>query len=70
MIRVPALKSAWSDDDVLSWVRDRANGRSCAAIAARSGAGESYIRAATNRVRDADIAESGERPDVVRRAYW
>jgi hypothetical protein len=61
---------AWSDDEQLSWVRERAAGVSPAVIAAKSGANEAYVRAATNRIRTADIAESGENRVDVERAYW
>lgn len=60
----------FSDRDVLDWVRRRAAGESSAAIAARCGAHDAYVRVATNKVRAADLAESGEDPRQVERAYW
>ena len=54
----------------LAWLSLRAAGHSSAAIAAAFGASPAYVRAATNRIRAADLAESGERPDIVAGAYW
>ena len=52
--------TVWSDDDLLQWVRLRCNGVTTRQIAQEYGATQSYVIAATNRVKTADIAHSGE----------
>jgi hypothetical protein len=59
-----------SDDDLLWAVRMRVAGHSTEVIAAEIGCSGTYVRAATNRVRNADIKESGDISDEVKGAYW
>jgi hypothetical protein len=65
-----AVHMTVSDDDVVWALRQRVLGVSSARIAAAIGCSSAYVRAATNRVRAADMAESGEPADVVASAYW
>lgn len=58
------------DDIVLLWLALRAKGMSNGKIGKLCGKGDAHIAAITNKVMRADIAESGEAPDTVRRAYW
>ena len=55
------------DEELLDWVRRRAAGESCGSIARAAGSNPGIVIRATNVVRDADAAESGE--DVTG-AYW
>jgi len=64
-----AQQSRQSDDLViLRLVRMRAGGLTTVQIAKRTGLSDGYVRSATNKVRAADIAESGE-PDAAA-GYW
>lgn len=56
-----------ADDLTLLLVRHRCSGMTTQQIADRTGLTDTYIRTATNRVLEADTAESGE--DVAA-AYW
>lgn len=58
------------DEQVLGWVSRRAGGESAHAIAQHERINSGLIVTATNAVRDADLAESGEPEKQVRRAYW
>lgn len=58
------------DDELLSWVRQRAEGKPASAIAKAAGINSGMVVAATNTVRDADLKESGEDPDSVKGGYW
>jgi hypothetical protein len=62
-----AKRDVWSDFHLLDWVRRRVNGERVKDIAAACGADPIYVSADTNRVRNADIKESGE---DVSGAYW
>lgn len=57
-----------TDETLLHWVAMRTQGISCASIGAGAQTSEAYVRAATNRVRSADIDESGE--PLADAAYW
>ena len=58
------------DEEVLDWIARRAAGESANGIAKVAGKASAVVVQATNQVRDADLAESGEDPARVRRAYW
>lgn len=59
-----------SDERLLAWLRARAAGFTVARIAAAEGVHRVSVNKATNAVMRADLAESGEAPAAVRRAYW
>lgn len=59
-----------SDATLLDWIRRRVAGETAQQIARRAGVTQERVRVVTNRVRDADLAESGEPERVVRAAYW
>lgn len=65
---MPGLPDRADDERVLSWLRLRSQGHSSGEVALRYGATSERVRTATQRVRQADIEESGE-PDVGR-YYW
>lgn len=58
------------DETILAWVRRRAAGESVAQIAPDYGVTPGAVRTTTIRVMTADLAESGEDPRIVARAYW
>ena len=58
------------DERHLQWLRWRACGFTTPAIARVSNYTESHIRTATNRIKAADMIESGEPAAIVRRDYW
>lgn len=58
------------DDELLRWIALRVAGWSAAQVAQRMGVSQSTVDMATREVRNADLAESGEPPGVVDRAYW
>ncbi len=59
------------DDELhLRAVRMRSIGVSAATTARRLGLESARARVITNRIKQADIKESGEPQDVVRSAYW
>lgn len=58
------------DERLLSWVGLRAAGWSAAQVARHVGLTRERVQIATLRVRDADIAESGEPIGEVARFYW
>ena len=64
------MRRIYSDDDILSWLQQRRAGRSCLAIARAAKADMRVVRMITNRIRAADLAESGEGPVRVLEAYW
>lgn len=57
------------DDEVLEWLRLRRQGHDCASIAHAYGQKPAHVRTAMSRVREADLAESGEDPQTVKGAY-
>lgn len=57
------------DERLLGWIADRVAGLPVAAIARRDRVGASSVMIQTSAVRDADLAESGEPPLMVGRAY-
>ena len=59
-----------SDERILRAISLRREGVPCAVIAERLGMGRAGVLRDSKKVMDADIAESGEPEDVVRRAYW
>lgn len=67
---MPRPTSRAEDVTHLAWLVLRSGGHDSVAIAAAFGVHAAYVRAATNRIRAADLAESGERPDLVAGAYW
>lgn len=48
------------DELLLEWLRARTEGRTSGEIAEQYGTQSASIRIATNRIREADLAESGE----------
>ena len=62
--------SRQSDERILFAVRLRHEGVPCAVIADGLDMGRGAVIRDTNKVMAADLAESGEPEDVVRRAYW
>lgn len=58
------------DEIVLAWLKLRLTGWSAEKIAAKTGVRSSAVDMATRRVRDADIAESGDGEERVKKAYW
>jgi hypothetical protein len=59
-----------SDDRVLAMITLRCRGQASDVIAARFGMKGPDVRIVTNRVKNADVAESGEDRVVVLGAYW
>lgn len=60
-----------SQDEMTLWlVRQRASGVSANQLAKRVRRHAGPVITATNNVLEADLAESGEDPEVVARAYW
>ncbi|PWE32762.1 hypothetical protein DDZ14_08425 [Maritimibacter sp. 55A14] len=59
-----------SDELVLSWIAQRSGGIGPSAIARAHGLPSQRVSVATARVLEADLAQSGEDPEQVRRAYW
>ena len=55
------------DNELLEWVRRRANGENPKDIAPQT---PDYCRAATNRVRQADVSESGLSDKEAVAVYW
>jgi hypothetical protein len=66
MSKTPA-PSRERDEQILDWLSRRASGESCASIARVDGTHSGIVVVATNNIRNADIAESGE---PVLGAYW
>lgn len=62
-------RRTYPEGAVLAWLRLRLAGVSTVEIAARWRVAPEAVRIATNRVRDADIAESGEKPAKVAEYY-
>lgn len=63
-------KRIFVDDDHLAWVKLRASGHSPNTIGTQYDVSPDYIRAATNKIKNADLAESGEDTSVIRGCYW
>ncbi|MBC7156227.1 MAG: hypothetical protein H5U20_07665 [Rhodobacteraceae bacterium] len=57
------------DEQVLEWLALAAAGHGWKAIGDRCGASGPHVMVTCRRVRDADLAESGEAADAVRAAY-
>lgn len=57
------------DERDLGWLAARVAGEAVAALARRDRVGASYVQARITEIRDADLAESGEPPLTVGRAY-
>jgi hypothetical protein len=64
---MPGRADRHEDERVLTWLRLRCDGLSSPEIGARYGVTGERVRTATQRVREADAAESGE---DVEEAYW
>lgn len=58
-----------ADEQLLRMLQLRAGGLSSGAIAERMNIAPEGVRIATNRVRDADLAESGEPAELVMQHY-
>lgn len=58
------------DDQLLNWLRARSRGGSVYAMGKLLGINSGIIITALNNVLAADLAESGEPPDLVRAKYW
>ena len=58
-----------SDDRLLHLIALRCAGYSAAQTGARYGMADTAVRTMTNRVRDADVVESGEPREAVLAAY-
>lgn len=58
------------DWQVLDWIKRRRAGETPKQIAVSCGVSLEVVRSATNRVRAADLAESGEAPAKVNAGYW
>ncbi len=64
------MKRSYTDDMVLSWLERRCTGQTCLAIARTDGVDKRAVLVTTNRVRAADLAESGDGPAKVLEGYW
>ena len=64
------MRRIHTDDDILEWLEHRRAGRTCLAIARERGLDKRAVLVTTNRVRAADLAESGEAPAKVLEGYW
>lgn len=62
--------SRQSDERILFAVRLRHEGVPCAVIADDLGMGRAGVIRDTNKIKEADLAESGDADHAVRRAYW
>lgn len=58
------------DERLLTMVHARSGGMSSYQVAEMIGLRNEAVRTAVNRVRDADLRESGEPVEAVRAAYW
>ncbi|WP_157946807.1 hypothetical protein [Thalassobius sp. I31.1] len=58
------------DERLLHMVRMRANGQSISRLAAHFGVSRPSITMQTNKIMDADLAESGEARECVSGCYW
>lgn len=65
---MPGLPDRSDDERLLAWLWLRSQGQSSGEVALRYGVTSERVRTATQRVRQADIDESGE-PDAGR-YYW
>ena len=66
-----AFASTRADDErLLNLLAARARGATTPYLARATGFTDSRIRTATNRVRTADMRESGEPVDAVQQHYW
>lgn len=63
-----AMSSRQNDEQILDWIRMRVDGMSASEAARATGHEPRHVSSATNKIRAADIAESGE-TDVAL-AYW
>ena len=59
-----------ADERLLAWIAARRGGVTAGAIARAYGTTEGTVRTMTRRVREADVAESGELERAVRAGYW
>ncbi|MGR3464265.1 hypothetical protein [Limimaricola sp.] len=64
------MRQIYTDDIVLNWLDRRRAGQTCLAIARADGVDKRAVLVTTNRVRAADLAESGEGPVRVLEGYW
>ncbi|MDF0598970.1 hypothetical protein [Psychromarinibacter halotolerans] len=63
-------KTRDDDEILLRMLGMRCDGAASSAIGRAFGVTASRVRVMTDRVRHADVAESGEPADVVQAAYW
>jgi hypothetical protein len=66
--KTPNMIPRAADERVLNWIRRRRAGESCADIARIVGVNRGAVVRDTNKVRDADIKESGETD--IEKDYW
>ncbi len=58
------------DNELLGWLRDRSSGVLPGQIAKAHGCVSETVTITLKKIMQADIAESGEDPEIVRSAYW
>lgn len=58
------------DELHLAWLRLRCQGLNSDQIGERFGTTGERVRVATQRIRKADLQESGEPQEIVQEAYW
>ena len=59
-----------TDEKHLAWLRLRSDGASCRKIARLWGVTDAAVVTSTNKALAADLSESGEPEQDVRREYW
>lgn len=62
------MKDRQQDEQHLEWLRARTEGHTSGEIAAQHGTLSANVRIVTNRIRAADLAESGD--PAADAAYW
>lgn len=63
------LTARQADERLLRCLALRCKGASTTLVSRKTGAPQGYITTATNAIRDADVAESGEPREAVMAAY-
>lgn len=66
---MPTLTTRYDDERHLKWLKLRCGGLKTADIGERFGVPETQVRVACNRIRNADLEESGEPAGRVLAAY-
>lgn len=59
-----------ADERHLRWLAWRCEGYTARQIGDAEGYSQEHVRVATNRIKEADIYQSGEPHDIVKEAYW